>query len=182
MRQTNPCAVSKSLRGLASFDHCPRPKSLADTLSYLHIPKPFKNSKYIRQGNKRNRSVKQLLAGDREREKAHHEQAKQAMQIDQTPAAEHVFCDCFFTPPTQFQPLIHRASDSSIEAPPSILPPSKYCDITGLHVSFSLPSYPYPLSKTTPQGAIHSSDRTITVPRHKHLFSNQIPGKFVAPK
>ena len=138
MRQTNPCAVSKSLRGLTSFDHCPRPKSLADTLSYLHIPKPFKNSKYIRQGNKRNRTVKQLLAGDREREKAHHEQAKQAMQIDQTPAAEHVFCDCFFTPPTQFQPLIHRASDSSIEAPPSILPPSKYCDITGLHVSFSL--------------------------------------------
>lgn len=34
--------------------------------------------------------------------------------------------------------MISRSSDSSIEAPPSILPPQKYCDITGLEVSISL--------------------------------------------
>jgi INO80 complex subunit C len=88
--------------GSSHFDRYVLPKSLADTLSYLHVPKRFKNSNYIRQGSKRNRTVKQLLSGDREREKAYHEQtrvnATQVMQLDQTPATlplDQVFCDCF---------------------------------------------------------------------------------------
>jgi len=106
----------------------PNEPSLADTLSYLHVPKPFKNSNYIRQGSKRNRTVKQLLSVDREREKAYHEQASvnatQAMQLDQTPAT--------LPPPQVFY--------SNIEAPPSILPPSTYCDITGLHGPYTHPT------------------------------------------
>jgi hypothetical protein len=64
------------------------------------MPKPFKNTNYARQGSKRNRTVKQLLSGDREREKAFHEQercnARQAMPPGQAPMTlppDHVFCD-----------------------------------------------------------------------------------------
>jgi len=102
--------------------------NLANNFSYIYVPKPFKNSHYSRQGSKRNRTVKQLLSGDRERERAHNEQSRgnprEAMPLDQAsvvPPPDHVFY-------------------SSIEAPPSILAPPKYCDITGLHGPYTHPT------------------------------------------
>lgn len=83
--------------------------------------------------------MKQILTQDREREKAIREQLKaeslEAMDVDGAPAAplEPVFCESRVVW-TSLCYLLDAMPDSSIEAPPSILPQKKYCDITGLEV------------------------------------------------
>jgi INO80 complex subunit C len=104
----------------------PQTPSLADQLSYLHIPRPFKNSAYTKNVNRRNKNQKQVLNADKEREKAERlKRQEEAMQVDgeaQPPSVQDV--------PTY----------SSVEAPPSIIPQRRYCDITGLEAPYTEPT------------------------------------------
>jgi hypothetical protein len=43
------------------------------------------------------------------------------------------------------QSATSRRVDSSVEAPPSLLPPKKYCDVTGLEVRLEHAQSPFPI-------------------------------------
>jgi len=77
------------------------------------------------------RTVKQILAADKEREKFYRDQAKQeaqnAMDVDGEPAK-----------PTT--PALDYVFYSTVEAPPSMIPQKKYCDITGLDGPYTHPT------------------------------------------
>ncbi|TFK32300.1 hypothetical protein BDQ12DRAFT_521389 [Crucibulum laeve] len=102
--------------------------SLGEQISYLHSPRPFKNPNYTKNVNRRAKILKTVLGQERERERAERERRRQEktdgaeMEVDGDPAVgEDV--------PTY----------SSIEAPPSILPQRRYCDITGLEAPYTDP-------------------------------------------
>ncbi|KAG9092064.1 chromatin-remodeling complex subunit ies6 [Ceratobasidium sp. 370] len=98
------------------------PKSLVESLSYAHYPRPFKNPAYTKNTNRRAKSAKQVLGAEREREKLGREKAKpQGMDVDW---AEDPDAMTF----------------TSIEAPPSVLPQKRYCDITGLEGPYTDPA------------------------------------------
>ncbi|KAI0079153.1 hypothetical protein K474DRAFT_1659448 [Panus rudis PR-1116 ss-1] len=108
----------------------PSTPTLAEQLSYLHSPRPFKNPKYTKNANRRTKNLKTVLTQEREKERAERERRRQEREermdvdgqgIDNTPEEEI---------PTY----------SSIEAPPSVLPPRRFCDITGLEGPYTDPA------------------------------------------
>ena len=86
--------------------------------------------------------MKTVLTQERERERVERERIRQEreehMDVDGQPQEQTADEDL----PTCMDALIHAycaefltsSVDSSIEAPPSLLPPGRYCDITGLEV------------------------------------------------
>ncbi|KAG7090981.1 hypothetical protein E1B28_010048 [Marasmius oreades] len=107
-----------------STPHIP---SLAEQLSYLHEPRPFKNPYYTKNVNRRAKNLKNVLTQERERERAERERRLQekadggSMDIDGEPEEEI---------PTY----------TSIEASPSFLPQKHWCDITGLEAPYTDPT------------------------------------------
>jgi len=101
--------------------------TLAEQLSYLNNPRPFKNPHYTKNVNRRTKNLKNVLTQERERERAERERKRQEreenMAIDGETAQEEDM-------PTY----------SSIEAPPSVLPQKHYCDITGLEAPYTDPA------------------------------------------
>lgn len=86
-----------------------------------------------------------MLTQERERERIERERRRQEreerMQVDGQDAlddAEEELPTCLlFCLQVSFQCVSDcEGADSSIEAPPSVLPPRKYCDITGLEVRY----------------------------------------------
>jgi hypothetical protein len=70
-------------------------------------------------------------------------------------------------------------TDTSIEAPPSLLPPRHYCDITGLEVRVArVASFRDTLSTS---GPIHGSAHGAQVPRQERVRSHQEPRAFSIP-
>jgi INO80 complex subunit C len=60
-------------------------KTLAEQLSYLHSPRPFKNPNYTKNVNRRAKNLKAVLAQERERERAEREKRrveKEGMKMD----------------------------------------------------------------------------------------------------
>ncbi|KAJ3576834.1 hypothetical protein NP233_g177 [Leucocoprinus birnbaumii] len=55
----------------------PYTPSLAEQLSYLHLPKPFKNPNYTKNVNRRVKNLKTILGQEREREKNERERRRQ---------------------------------------------------------------------------------------------------------
>ncbi|KAI0946672.1 hypothetical protein AcW1_010072 [Taiwanofungus camphoratus] len=116
----------------ANSDDSPTPPvvTLAEQFSYLHHPRPFKNPNYVKNANRRTKNLKAMLTQERERERVERERRRQEkeeqMEIDgeriETTAEEDI--------PTY----------SSIEAPPSVLPQRRYCDITGLEGPYTDPA------------------------------------------
>ncbi|KAF9268577.1 hypothetical protein L218DRAFT_917443 [Marasmius fiardii PR-910] len=104
-----------------STPHIP---SLAEQLSYLHEPRPFKNPNYTKNVNRRAKNLKNVLAQERERERAERERRLQekAEGGNMDDAEEEI--------PTY----------TSIEAPPSFLPQKHWCDITGLEAPYTDPT------------------------------------------
>jgi INO80 complex subunit C len=51
-------------------------KTLAEQLSYLHSPRPFKNPNYMKNINRRTKNLKNVLAQERERERAERERRR----------------------------------------------------------------------------------------------------------
>ncbi|ESK93676.1 ino eighty subunit 6 [Moniliophthora roreri MCA 2997] len=100
---------------------------LAEQLSYLHEPRPFKNPNYTKNVNRRAKNLKNVLAQERERERLEREKRMQekaengGMDVDGA-ADEEI--------PTY----------TSIEAPPSVLPQKHWCDITGLEAPYTDPT------------------------------------------
>ncbi|GAW01591.1 YL1 nuclear protein C-terminal domain-containing protein [Lentinula edodes] len=108
----------------------PHVATLAEQLSYLHLPRPFKNPEYTKNLNRRAKNLKNIMGQERERERAEREKRrlekaeKDAMEVDGkevTMESEEI--------PTYL----------SIEAPPSVLPHKHYCDITGLEAPYTDP-------------------------------------------
>ncbi|TEB27849.1 hypothetical protein FA13DRAFT_839663 [Coprinellus micaceus] len=107
----------------------PQGPSLAEQLSYLNNPRPFKNPYYNKNVNRRAKNLKTVLTQEREKDRLRREALRQAraertangMDIDDGEDEEEL-------------------NYSSIEAPPSVLPQRHYCDITGLEAPYTDPA------------------------------------------
>ena len=59
---------------------------MAEQLSYLHNPRPFKNPNYTKNNNRRTKNLKAVLTQEREREKNERERKRQekdaSMDVD----------------------------------------------------------------------------------------------------
>ncbi|KIL66337.1 hypothetical protein M378DRAFT_75165, partial [Amanita muscaria Koide BX008] len=120
----------------------PHLPTLAEQLSYGHLPRPFKNPYYNKNVNRRAKNLKAVLSQEREREKAERErrrllkqgkaEAEGQMELDSTGGAEDraLAMDEEEDVPTY----------TAIEAPPSVWPPRHYCDITGLEAPYTDPA------------------------------------------
>jgi len=114
----------------------PPEQTEAERLSFLNTPRPFKNPRYTRPQSKKLRSTKQILAAERDRERQRREAGGSSKEV-----------------PTYL----------SIEAPPSLLPQKRYCDVTGLEAPYTDPQSKlryhnkavYELIKTLPPGTNH---------------------------
>jgi len=104
----------------------PQLPSLAEQLSYLEAPRPFKNPNFVKKSSRRSKNLKAVLTQEREREKAERERRRlekieSGMDVDGEQEEEI---------PTY----------TSIEAPPSLMPQRHYCDITGLEAPYTDPA------------------------------------------
>ncbi|GAA5887059.1 hypothetical protein JCM16303_007120 [Sporobolomyces ruberrimus] len=134
----------------------------SDDLSYFSHPKPFKSPHYDRKsvgtiGTKRNKSLKQILVLERERIDQVLERKKvaifgipeetgqepESMQVDNEKDDEEsrrLEKEKRKKKVQQEEELMKAFSEvvsySSVEAPPSLLPPKKYCDVTGLEAKY----------------------------------------------
>ncbi|KAJ7703799.1 hypothetical protein B0H16DRAFT_1347038, partial [Mycena metata] len=109
----------------------PQLPSLAEQLSYLENPRPFKNPNYVKKTSaRRSKNLKAVLTQERERERAEREKRRlekieNGMDVDGEPSIEE-----------EEEVLTY----TSIEAPPSLLPQKHYCDITGLEAPYTDPA------------------------------------------
>ncbi|KAH9923855.1 uncharacterized protein B0H18DRAFT_1085611 [Fomitopsis serialis] len=97
-------------------DDSPTPPvvSLAEQFSYNHLPRPFKNPEYTKNTNRRTKNLRRR------------QQREEQMDVDGV-EKEYI--------PDEDMPTY-----SSIEAPPSVLPQRRYCDITGLEGPYTDPA------------------------------------------
>ncbi|KAF8647437.1 hypothetical protein AX16_006713 [Volvariella volvacea WC 439] len=102
--------------------------TLAEQLSYLHNPRPFKNPNYVKNINRRAKNLKNVLSQERERERQEREKRRQekaeGMDVDGAPQVDEEEVPTYL----------------SIEAPPSVWPQRHYCDITGLEAPYTDPA------------------------------------------
>ena len=126
-------------------------QTLAEQLSYLHYARPFKNPSYTKNNNRRTKNLKAVLTQEREREKNERERRRlereeregneESMAVDGQPSADTLLEEdlptCQFIDAHCSINSLTWYIDASIEAPPSVLPQRRYCDITGLEVSAS---------------------------------------------
>ncbi|KAK4051097.1 chromatin-remodeling complex subunit ies6 [Microbotryomycetes sp. JL221] len=93
----------------------------ADQVSFTMKPKPFKQTSYFESKrttttNKRTKNLKQVLLIERERVETKLQQQK--LENNQTNYQDQV------------------VSFMTVDAAPSVIPPKKYCDITGLEAHY----------------------------------------------
>ncbi|KAH9949713.1 hypothetical protein B0H21DRAFT_786411 [Amylocystis lapponica] len=104
--------------------------TLSEQFSYLHQPRPFKNPNYTKNTNRRTKNLKAVLTQERERERLERERRRhekeESMDVDGGPR--------------ESSPEEDMPTYSSIEAPPSVLPQRRYCDITGLEGPYTDPA------------------------------------------
>jgi INO80 complex subunit C len=125
------------------------PTSFAETLSYLHEPRPFKNPNYTKNHNRRAKTLKQVLNAERERVRVEREKLRMVLEAEAEAAASAATgegngedgekMEVDETPrniPTmsaEERGMVEEdASYTSTEAAPSTRPHPHYCDITGL--------------------------------------------------
>jgi len=108
----------------------PHIPTLSEQLSYLHLPRPFKNPNYSKNVNRRTKNLKTVLSQERERERLERERRRhersEDMDVDGRDHSHAIEEEM----PTY----------TSIEAPPSVLPQKHYCDITGLEAPYTDPA------------------------------------------
>lgn len=129
-----------------SATHTP---TLAEQLSFLHYPRPFKNPNYTKNLNRRTKNLKTVLTQERERERAERERRRQEKEEQERIADDAMDVDIADNPNKEknsgssVSRLVVLDEDiptyTSIEAPPSLLPPRHYCDITGLEAPYTDP-------------------------------------------
>ncbi|KWU41932.1 hypothetical protein RHOSPDRAFT_22040, partial [Rhodotorula sp. JG-1b] len=113
----------------------PSPQLTAEELSFADAPRPFKNPYYLNRttagpgggGGKRTKALKQIMALERER-------------VDQLLEAKKQQVTGGHDAEARLQQAFHQVvSFASVEAPPSLLPQKRYCDITGLEAKYQDP-------------------------------------------
>jgi len=116
----------------AYSDDSPTPPvvSLAEQFSYNHLPRPFKNPGYTKNVNRRTKNLKAVLTQERERERLERERRRQEKEENMDVDGEQRESTLEEDMPTY----------ASIEAPPSVLPQRRYCDITGLEGPYTDPA------------------------------------------
>ena len=174
----------------------PHLPSLAEQLSYMHLPRPFKNPGYNKNVNRRAKNMKAIISQERERERAERERRRvlgksggggeggdaEAMDVEPTDGvsldalAEEV-PTCNVDPFPVPQLTLTRTLDTSIEAPPSIWPPKHYCDITGLEVRTPPLLFLSTTHPRTSTGSIHRPIHWSPIPRQEHIRCRQRPRK-----
>jgi len=138
------------------------PPSLAETLSYLHEPRPFKNPYYTKNHNRRAKNLKAVLNAEREKIRQDRERLKSLleyearmrekdkvkaengdnMDVDGDRAKTGEEEEEEAPPPmteSERRAIEEDTSYLATEAAPSILPHPKYCDITGLEGPYTDP-------------------------------------------
>lgn len=111
-----------------STTHTP---TLAEQLSYLHSPRPFKNPNYTKNANRRTKNLKTVLGQERERERIERERRRQEKDSQAM--------DIYEAKKELVDANEEISTYLSIEAPPSVLPQRHYCDITGLEAPYTDP-------------------------------------------
>ncbi|GAA5863543.1 hypothetical protein JCM3774_006518 [Rhodotorula dairenensis] len=112
----------------------------AEELSFADAPRPFKNPYYAHRtaagggGAKRTKALKQIMTLERDRVDALLEQKK--AQVLAEAGAESDPADTEVRLQQAFQQVV---SFASVEAPPSLMPQKRYCDITGLEAKYQDP-------------------------------------------
>ena len=108
----------------------------------MSAQRPFKNPAYTKNASRRTKNLKTVLGQERERERLEREKRRadreEAMDVDGAAAVGAVVEDdmpsCRRSDAGSCHLAHRRDPDLSIEAPPSVLPQRRYCDITGLEV------------------------------------------------
>ncbi|CCL99894.1 uncharacterized protein FIBRA_01919 [Fibroporia radiculosa] len=96
----------------------------------MHLPRPFKNPNYMKNANRRTKNLKAVLAQERERERVERERRRLEKEENMDVDGE----------PGESTPDEEMPTYASIEAPPSVLPQRRYCDITGLEGPYTDPA------------------------------------------
>lgn len=129
--------------GAGSATHTP---TLAEQLSFLHYPRPFKNPNYTKNLNRRTKNLKTVLTQERERERAERERRRLEKEEQERKADDAMDVDTTNNANEEKTSTSHSVvldedipTYTSIEAPPSLLPPRHYCDITGLEAPYTDP-------------------------------------------
>ncbi|CED85635.1 Uncharacterized conserved protein [Phaffia rhodozyma] len=110
--------------------------SVVDSLSFFYTPRPFKNPDWQKKkdAKPRARNLKQMMVAERERMPRHILPSGEKGEV---------------------------LGYTTLHPPPSLLPPKKYCDITGLEAPYTDPKTAlqyhskevYEIIKTLPRGA-----------------------------
>ncbi|KEI36247.1 uncharacterized protein L969DRAFT_91087 [Mixia osmundae IAM 14324] len=114
--------------------------SLAEQLSYADDPRPFKNPHYKPSAQRRNKSLKQMLAAERDRYTLKGQKkvlpASTSMVVKLGGKKGSSQPDTARNSPDEEAARLVRTEEyisyMNVEAPPSVLPAKKYCDLTGL--------------------------------------------------
>ncbi|KAF5349030.1 hypothetical protein D9758_012728 [Tetrapyrgos nigripes] len=72
-----PKNLKRKAAGDASGTATPSQPTLAEQLSYLHLPRPFKNPNYTKNINRRAKTLKNVLGQERERERIDRERKRE---------------------------------------------------------------------------------------------------------
>lgn len=148
----------------------------------MSAPRPFKNPAYTKNASRRTKNLKAVLGQERERERLEREKRRaereEAMEVDGAAAVGALMEDdipsCTWPEAALSSPgpcpLSDRCRlDLSIEAPPSVLPQRRYCDITGLEVrESSALQHNFSMMEFC-TGTIHGSNYGATLSRQEHL-------------
>ncbi|GAA5983722.1 hypothetical protein JCM10908_000395 [Rhodotorula pacifica] len=110
---------------------------LAEDLSFADAPRPFKSPYYSQRiasvTGKRTKALKQIMTLERERVDALLEAKKAQVLANESESAS---LDTEAKLQRAFQEVV---SFASVEAPPSLMPQKRYCDITGLEAKYQDP-------------------------------------------
>lgn len=143
----------------------------AEEASVFHAPRPFKSAAYTERysgSTRRNKTLKQILNSERDaqfqrlgidkkRKDAKRRKTDEAAAAA-APDAGTAAPDAPDVPPSPAPEASERRvvptcmceanADTSVEAPPSLLPAKRYCDVTGLQVRLMLTQALYTDPKT----------------------------------
>ncbi|GAA5938526.1 hypothetical protein JCM1841_004884, partial [Sporobolomyces salmonicolor] len=151
-RPLQTMALTPTPRRLPERSVSDGPALTADDLSYADVPRPFKNPHHVRAqtggAGKRSKSLKQILVMERERVDRVLEGKKRRMdevgegagqgdgtEVDPERGGEGKERERERAREVRLQEAFGEVvSYASVEAPPSLMPQKKYCDVTGLEV------------------------------------------------
>ncbi|WFC97188.1 chromatin-remodeling complex subunit ies6 [Malassezia brasiliensis] len=128
----------------------------SEELSVFHAPRPFKAAAFVERASgstKRNKTLKQILNMERDAQLQRlgvdkkRKEAKRRRTTEET-AAEPEAAATPASPTDEGAERRMVPTYTSVEAPPSLLPAKRYCDITGLQVRGQLTQAPYTDPKT----------------------------------